>query len=222
MNVFGTGHCGEIILPAICEEPFEVPLKTQIAGLIILPNSAAPPPYWTSYEHWLDVIDNSNGDNTKAKLLKGIGELPSPEEVTVTLGKSNQLVVSRLYSLLFDTSLYFDADYLLHQKLQQNYRAFRFWILTLAGRIIGGNKGIKPDFVSASAPYGRSRTDYEVSKIVMRWKADIDAPRGNLPQILYGVNAPSIGGGNSEGIPDTPIDSNDLWMLDESGNYPTL
>ena len=217
INVFGTNNCDEIILPAICDEPIFQVEKSQISGLIVLPDNVAPPTYWTSYEQWQAVIGNSKGDNSAAKLFTGIGELSEPDEVIAELGKSYKKVSQRAYTLEFDASIYTDAEYLTIRRLQGNYRAFRLWFITIAGRIVGGAKGIKPGFVTAASIYGKSRTDYELGRITIEWRADTDAPRASLPQLLYGNDPAIIPDG---GTPDTPVDESSNWMTDESGQYP--
>lgn len=186
LNIFGTDYCGDITLPAICENQSEVltPLKSQVAGILVLPKGVAGPSSWISSDAWEGVIDNTDTDNAAAKLLTGSGEIPEAEETVARLGKTYEKVVQRVYQLNFDISIREDSNYFFMQKFQQGFRAFNFWILTLGGRILGGQNGIAPDFVTATAPYGGSRSDVERGILKIRWKADIDPSRAYLPELL--------------------------------------
>lgn len=197
-NIFGSWCDTKILLPSICVSQPEAakPKFSQVTGLIMLPFGAMGPTSWVDQSDMEGVIDNENTDNSKAKYIGGKGSVAEPEVVVVNLGKRARHKAAARYTLEYEVGVQNSGQYALAQKLQGNYRGFRFWFLTQSGRIFGGQNGIEPDYISSVLPLGGEHDDVEKGIFRIEWYADGDAPRS-----LYSDFMSSPSGGTSP----TPI-----------------
>lgn len=184
-NFFNTG-CIQSAFPVlpVNVDCIPTPALSQIAGVIIMPIAAGSPGDWTDATSFLNAIDNSDTNDQKGKYFLGVGEIPEPDDITVTLGRSNVKVVRRRYNLLFSPAWYDDIHYAFFRKMQQGRLNFRFWIATYGGRLLGGPYGLMPSFVNAKMAYGRANEDREIVNLTLQWYADSDPDRVNNPDIF--------------------------------------
>jgi len=201
MNIFQDWCQTEVLLPAICTTQPEAakPKFSQVTGLIMLPNGVKGPASWVNQSNMEDEIDNSVSDNSKAKYIAGRGGVAEPEEVIVTLGKRSRYKAAARYTLEFEIGVQNSGQYALAQKLQSNYRAFRFWFITQSGRLFGGQDGVRPDYISSVLPLGAAHDDVEKGIFRIDWYADGDPARTLYPDFM----APS--GGGSPGGPTSNV-----------------
>ena len=160
------------------------PRLSQIKAVLILPKPLKPPSDWTSKSDIEDIVDNTDGTNTKGKWITGFGELPEPEDITTTLGRVHKIICRRKYTLLLNGVLSCEENYTFLQILQTNWTGWRFWFYTVGGRIIGGENGIKPSFVSPKFSYGSDSGAIESSSLRIEWDADSAANRAYVPGVF--------------------------------------
>lgn len=217
--------CGMVTLP---ELPTSFggglsPLLSQVCGLLILPKGAPPPSSWVSADAVEAVIDNTVTDNSAGKWLVGRGGIDKPEEVVLNLGRRSQQVATRLYTLTYEVNIRCDGVYNFLTTLQNNYRAFNFWMNTRGGRLFGGSGGIVPHRATGWAEYSEEADEVERGFIELQWYADSEPLR-----TLANIN-PSGGG-----VTPTPISNvmfyqqsfpsqatNVLTWTTNSGTLPT-
>ena len=168
------------------------PLLSQIRAVLVLPIGVDAPADWTVEADVEEVITNTRVGNSAGKWLVGFGEVPAPQSVTATLGRTHKIICRRKYSLLLNVLLSCEENYLFLQSLQKNWTGFRFWFYTVGGRFVGGASGIKPMFVDPKTIYGGGTGDAERSTLLIEWDADSDAGRTYIPG-LFGnsITSPS-------------------------------
>ena len=162
--------------------------RAQICWLYLLPNamsgdifsswgssSSATPVYVSS------SIDNTQTNNSKAKKIGGIGEVPVPEK-TVTLypfGKSR--TTDKRYTLNFTVYQLDDATYDFLRELQCGALNFKFYYADRAGFAYGISDGMVPDSISVRFPKGNGNTDKNTAVITVKWRATGDPQRRANP-----------------------------------------
>lgn len=156
-NDFISVDAERVFLPAIPTNQNKVwtPKLSEIRGLLILPLGAQPPSSWVSASGVEAIADNTVTDNSRAKWLTGIGEVPAGDAVIVNLGKRERRTRQAQFSLEFEVNVYCDEHQTLLSRLNNNWRGFKFWLATRGGRFLGGSGGIYPDFVTTTQPYLR-------------------------------------------------------------------
>ena len=156
----------------------------------MLPLGAALPTDWQSAEAFLNTIDNTESAGRKGKYFIGIGDIPEAEDILVKLGRTEQHIVGRRWTLNFAPGMAVASQYAFLQNLQKTRRNFRFWFATMGGRLLGGANGIRPDFVTAKTLYGGGAEDFEAAKITLQWKSKIEPDRTHLPE-LFDIDSPA-------------------------------
>ena len=143
-------------------------LRSQIAGLIILPNTATAPTDWQDIADWTATIDNTDTTGDKARYLVGKGSFLPQSQVEVNLAGGrvieNRERAYRLTQVIYNMD---EGHWNFGRKLQNNLRNFRLWLETLGGRLIGGASGIKPFYVNADFTFGNGNDDREAMVITM-------------------------------------------------------
>lgn len=160
----------------------EAPRRSQLQGLIILPNNA-PGFTHTSALSVGQAINNADTDNNSGRYLMGAGGIASEDHVVV-LGRATKVLAGRLFTLTFDVAITCDTTFAFLRRLSQNWNGFRFWGYTLNERLIGGADGIAPSFVTVSLPLGAARTDVERAILTIEFRADVEPERSSLPNLL--------------------------------------
>lgn len=142
--------------------------RSQVCGLIILPDGATPPDDWTMISGWAGVIDNSDTTGASARYITGVGAFLPKEVITVNLAGGRHISnADRGYTLTLSISN-MDAGHMeFGRKLQRNLKNFSVWIQTVGDRLIGGDYGIKPFYVNAEFPFGQGGNDREQITVAM-------------------------------------------------------
>ena len=166
------------------------PKKSQVCSLIVLPLGAAGPSDWTNLDSWEEVIDNNADNNLYARRIDGIGEIPESTPIYLQSGLKRRV---RAYQkeLIFDIDLTCDWQYQLLTRMQCGFLNFRFWLVTLSGRIIGGSQGIRPREAIADDVYGRESNNYELGKIRITWVQKKSHDRALVEGLGVPVNPPT-------------------------------
>lgn len=201
MNWFAVDPCDCAPgLPALAADPlcYVIPRFSQVIGLIMLPLGAARAVDWTDYDSFSAILDNTSTDNSKGKFFLGRGELLEPQDIIVSLGRSVRRIIRRRYDLVLSVEIQSDQQYAMMRHVQKSYRAFRFWVPTLGGRILGGADGIRPSFVSARGVYQPGINDTEAGKIILQWYSDIDPDRADMSE-LFETTTACYGAGGAGG-----------------------
>ena len=181
LNRFLGTNCGRVLLPALPAQDCLIPPKlSQVCGVIVSPMGVALPADWTAKADVLGIIDNDVSDNSAAKYLPGVGEIEEPEEITPSIGKDERRLSRRLFTLSLDVPTGEDERYEFLRDLQTGWRVFRFWFVTVGGRLLGGQTGIAPHFVTVSFPYGGGDSDVERGVLRLEWFADGDPGRATM------------------------------------------
>lgn len=237
LNQFLGSDCTDTLLPAVVEDQdcILIPRLSQVVGLLILPAGVPGPASWVSQTDMEGLVDNTDTVNAAAKFLIGKGSIEDPAPLVVNLGKKDRVIARRTYAMEFQLSVAASQHYALVQTLQRNYRQFRFWFGTLGGRVFGGQRGIKPEFIDAFTRYGAANTDTEIGVMRVEWWADGDPSRYDMPG-LFGVSTPYeqgvsglLGGGGSQALAQVGFyaqayenqGSQALTWTENSGELPT-
>lgn len=181
INEFLGTKCGRLYLSSLpLQDCVITPRLSQVCGVIVSPFGVALPTDWTSKAAVLATIDNDVSDNSAAKYLPGVGGIEEPNEITPTTGKDERRVSRRLFTLSMEVPTGDDERYEFLRELQTGWRAWRFWFDTVGGRLIGGQYGIVPDFLSVAFPYGGGVDDVEKGVLRVEWFADGDPGRATM------------------------------------------
>lgn len=154
-----------------------MPLMSQVAGLLIVPDGAGPPDDWTVRADWEAVIDQDSTDNSFGKYLTGIGSVAEPEKTTITVAKGQQVTTIRLYTLVLEVYNLSNVQYLFLLSLQCNPLNYQFWIENVSGHLWGGASGISPTLTDVDFPLGAGEADVEKAVLTIEWRATCDPPR---------------------------------------------
>lgn len=163
--------CDALDLPAFaqCQDTTTyVQLRSQVGGILILPDGATGPDDWEAAVDWAGVVDNSTTDNSSAKYLVGRGSF-LPNGVTELSLSGGRLVQNRerLQRLAFNLVNTNDGHADFARKLQNNVRNFSVWVQTIGDRIIGGETGMRPIYVNSDFIFSDGNDDREVIAITM-------------------------------------------------------
>lgn len=164
----------------------EAPRLSQIAGLIILPNSAQPFTH-TSALSIQTAVQNTLTDNRAGRFIVGAGGMSSADH-TIVLGRVKKVLAGRLYTVTFDTAITCDTTFAFLRRLSANWTGFRFWAYTLGDRLIGGAGGIAPSFVSVAFVTGAGRAEIERATLTIEFRSDGE-PNRNLVPGLFTLSA---------------------------------
>lgn len=178
--------------PDDCADSFLLPATTadqnctdfvqglsQICDIWIIPeeaddifaNFATTPTYVSA------SVDNTVADNSKAKHLVVIGELPAAEKTITDYPKLKQKTTNRTYTPSLRV-LNLDAlNYALLQKMQCGWTGFTFYYADLAGFVYGVQGGISPRFLDVDFPKGGGNTDVNQAIITLKFDASSDPYR---------------------------------------------
>lgn len=195
LNGLGTDCSTTITLPALATDPWcePVPGLSQIWGVVIAPcasddafeivGSAAPT--LTS-----GIIDNDAVDNTKARLLLGVGGVAEHETSVYEGSMLRDFIVDRTYTLTFEIPLGEAKTYDFLRTMQRNFLDFRFWYVDLANLLYGAvlsstnttaYGGIRPKMVNVQFPKSNARDGRNTATLTIMWSADVEPPRYASP-----------------------------------------
>jgi len=161
--------CENWLIPAIStcqDEPTYRQRRSEVYGLLMLPTGAEPPGNWENIADWVNTVDNTNTNDTKAKYMVGIGSFLPDTQVEVSLA-GGRLVENRerTYRLNMAVLNIDDGHTAFCRKLQTNARRFTFWLITLGDRLVGGPSGIRPQRVNADFVLASGNNSREVWNI---------------------------------------------------------
>lgn len=173
------------LLPAIPadQEGCESRELSEVSDLYIIPEEAEDiTASWSTTPTYVSgTIDNTETDNTKAKHLVGIGEVPEPTFTEATFPKGVTKDVDGTYTLNFT---YYNLaggtqknqGYDFVRKLQCGWTGFTFYYGDRSDFIYGKAGGIVPSKVKVVLPKG---TGASLNNAIIRisWKADVDPDR---------------------------------------------
>ena len=214
-NYLSAGVCDPVYLAAISSADSQggvVPRKSRVNDLIIRPNTAPLPIDWTDENELLGIVNNAVTDNSAAKHLKGIGEVPRAQEIAVQYSKGKRRTVRRIHRLTFQTNVECLGNYTLLEQLRDGFDDFTFYFKNLGGRWFGGSGGYDPINVNAFMPLERGATSREFGVIEIDFDLRGVAGRNDIV---------SIPGQDAEFVKTlwTPDDSQDImWTPDDSEN----
>ena len=182
--------------------------SSQVKELVILPNGATQPTDWTKRADMKAVIDNASEDNTKAKLMLGIGDVPPSVPTIYTPPKGKILYGYSLYTLNFTFKNLDDNGYEFLRILEAHPRNFTFWYGTVGNHLFGNDGGIKPWKVEAYLPLDRSQQGVEHGNIVLQWWARTSPNRVYMESLSDDDivnNIFGFGGGTAFGFNGTSV-----------------
>jgi hypothetical protein len=168
------------------------PGLSQVTDLIIRPFGVDKPTDWTTYSTVEAIVDNTVTDNSAAKWLHGIGELPNPTESLRSMGKSGRAIWARTYTLSFNPSLLCGNTMDLLDELQTGWNRFSFWFRCWGGAAYGGSDGIIPALVNVRRPLGRGVDSFRSAEIRLTWTANGDPNYTHWSDFSPGVPAVSV------------------------------
>ena len=196
LNGLGTDCSTTITLPALAADPWcePVPGLSQVWGLLIAPCAAGDPfetiasaaPTFKSPA----VIDNDATDNTKVRLLTGVGGVNEHEATTYEGAMLKDFIVDRTYTMTFEVPLGEAKTYDFLRTLQRNFVDMRFWYIDLAnllyGTVLSSTNttqygGIRPKMVNVQFPKSNARDGRNTATITLMWAADVEPPRYASP-----------------------------------------
>lgn len=189
-NFFAVASCGHSTPPVLPEdvECLPLPSYSQVAGLIVLPLGAALPTEWSNATAMLDTIDNTDTTGQKGRMFLCTGGIERADDIDVTLGRGNVRTVRRAWTLEALPLWFENEQYAFLRFMQRrNNRAWRVWVITKGGRLLGGPSGIRPDFITAGIAYSSGKDDREQVRLTIRWFGDVEPDRANVPDILSGL-----------------------------------
>lgn len=156
-------------------------IDSQISDLVIVPIQAPDPFDWTGANpvYVADTINNTVSSLDYARRLVGEGEVLAAESSLVLLPRNRQLVSRRAYTLVFRVKNLEGNQYEFCKRFQGGWKMFRFYFLTVGGKLIGPVGGLLPSFVDCDFPLDPTRGGKEYAEIAIRYEADGDADRAS-------------------------------------------
>lgn len=158
---------------------------SEVSDLFILPDGATD--FLASWAGGTPTqvsgaIDNTNTDNTKAKHLVGIGDVPEYAADSIDYPKGQSKEGTKTYTLNFTYYQMDNVSYATLRALQCGWTGFKFRYADRAGHIYGvAAGGLVPASVKVTFPKGRGNTSYNVAQITITWQADGDPERRPNP-----------------------------------------
>lgn len=185
----GRGQLRDLLEPGACSA-LAAPLPSQIAGIICAVGGAAP-------ADWEDTDSVNSFTGAEGRYLPVKGEMPKAEPNRATLGHATNgslITTHRKYSAALQPVAICEEYRQFIALLGNNWRGFRFWLVTDGGRMIGGAAGIKPAWVDAGAYYPQGRDSLEELYLDLEWYG-AESP---LAAYVPGIGA-ADGGGTDPG-----------------------
>lgn len=137
-------------------------LRSQVQGLILLPIGGERPTDWQIQSGWDGVINNGDTSGQKGKYIAVSGSFVEAQATEVSLSGGRAVETrARLYRLAVSTPNLNAGHINIARLFQKNVRFFDVWFETVGGRLIGGEKGLRPFFVNAVIPFGGGNDDRE-------------------------------------------------------------
>lgn len=128
------------------------------------------PTDWTIEADWKAAIDN--GDVCKINV---IGDMPAPEQETLTLSKRRKKVGKKKFSLNLDIDEFSEANYEAMRKWECGASVF-LWFQTIDGGLYGGENGIYLDITEANSPLTRGEGQYKKILLKAEWERSCHPP----------------------------------------------
>jgi hypothetical protein len=200
--------CTDVItLTALATDPFcvTVPGLSQIWGLVVSPCGTADDPFEIVSPAVIPTlvsgaIDNDAADNTKSRVLVGIGGVAEHEAEIYEGPLRRDLVTNRIYTLTHEIPLGDPLTYNFLRLFQRNYLQFRFWYIDLANLLYGtvlastvttSYGGIIPTAVNVQFPKDSARDARNVATLSITFEADVEPPRYDSPLTPAAVCVPA-------------------------------
>lgn len=204
--------CEGVAFPAIpsTDNCIQSIYLSQVSAIIMLPYGATGPENWTDYNSFSAIIDNADTTGTKGKIIFCKGEMGLPTDITATLGRKSSVYIKKRFELRADIPIISDAMNNFVQSIGGRKTGFNFWFVTLGGRLLGGNKGIRPEYVKSDVIYPGGDADVEIGKILLTWYGDNIGAVVNMAGLLDGT-AP-------EPPAETGLSVLDQFFPDQIGN----
>lgn len=193
--------CEDFVMPAVKSDYCPNSMRLELAEIkrifITIHDDENPgealggPADWTSAASWATAIDQTTAG--KVRSLHGVGDLPDPEDTTVTVHDNQQVVIERRRTLNFDVM---DINTLNHEAMRklQCGGSGRLWYESRGGYLYGGQNGIGINIIPPTSPHARGADSFKAIKFVFRWNSICDPER--IPSPFAGGSA---GGGEEEG-----------------------
>ncbi|MEL6802402.1 MAG: hypothetical protein AAFO91_01295 [Bacteroidota bacterium] len=203
-------------LPIILGDPLclSLPFSSQVAEVFLVPFGLDPPSDWTDYDSWVALIDNE-AENGYRRLV-GMGGVDEPDVYKTTLPRlRGQRASKRGYTLSLDTIHVNQGVYDTVKFFQNGAIDFRFWYVTVDGRIYGGEIGILPIFIDAVSPLEQDRSGVETATFTFNWTADVETDRtaaAVAPMIADNEESPRVWGESENAI--WGEDENSIWSFE--------
>jgi len=176
--------CSVSIVPALpAQTDCIVPSRSEI-DMIIFRGSAVGPTDMSMAADWVAKIDNTEALGAKMKYLIGIGTMAAPEDTTQTGPRDKEIIVSRLYTLVFTISNITSAvtyDFL--RKLQCGNILPNIYYTDLGGFLYGQvaasgpDNGIEIASVSVAMPKDAGKEGHNKAILTFKWSSKVDPDR---------------------------------------------
>ena len=131
------------------------------------------PTDWTNPAEWAQHLSQS--DPGKIRKLTGIGNLPAPEQETVTISKRRKAFGMRTYTLTHEIDEFNLMNYEWARELQCGGTK-HIWPATIGGFMYGGENGIKVTVIPPNMPLESGENVYKKIQIQFEWTAKYDPP----------------------------------------------
>lgn len=162
--------CGDVdipIFPVTQECVSYSQLRTEIAGVFIVPPDVGYPANWEDFGEWFDGYINNAGTGGSRYLVGRGGFVQTEKENIVLAGGRVEENRERTQRLTFSV-LNMDSGHVnFGRQLQSNKKNFSFWLYTIGGRVIGGDNGMRPIFVDAEFVFAQGNASREVMNITI-------------------------------------------------------
>lgn len=130
------------------------------------------------------AVDNTNADNTKAKMIVGEGGVAAPTETVLEYPLLQDKVTDRIYTLDMNFKMLTQDMYAFYQQVQCGNVDLTFYYASGMGATqwaYGKQGGIEPSKVTVTFPKGAGRDDRDIVNIKIEWYATGDPDRRPNP-----------------------------------------
>jgi hypothetical protein len=131
-------------------------------------------------EEWTDRLSNTSDDVDAIREITVIGEKPEAEETSIQISLNRTVSGPMNHTIPFEIDETNDTNYAWMRSYQGGPREVTFWYENEAGKIFGGDSGIR---ASISVKYVTPRESTDLEKIMgsLTWKNKQDPERHASP-----------------------------------------
>lgn len=160
-------------------------LEGQITDIFVA-NIGNPLNDWTNVAEWAARVSNTDPSASAIRHLTVIGDQPAPEVQQKVISHKRTITITKKRTINIKIDDNTDINYNAMRTLECG-GSFLIWYLTNAGKLYGGNSGIKAS-IDLSEVIPEATEENTLLQGTIKWDAKISPPRINAPFTLEDID----------------------------------